>query len=169
MRETPSIVVYGSVCEKLKTLRVAAGIDLGGDAVAGAHEVAVHEAAVQDERLRLGVADAAAELARRPSSILKSTSTRSGAPGTGVVSTSTFSMNGRRWMRCLERSTAVFERYAAFELAHLAAQHLVVDAGRAAESDVAHVHAIARIDEERERDSLVSWFGVGTGSTFANA
>ena len=44
-----------------------------------------------------------------PSSTLKLTSTRSGAPGTGVVSESTFFTYGRRWMRCFERSSAAFE------------------------------------------------------------
>ncbi len=47
-----------------------------------------------------------------PSSILKSTSTRSGAPATGVVSESTFLMYGRRWMRCFERSSAMFDSHA---------------------------------------------------------
>ena len=46
-------------------LRVAAGDELQRDALARAHEVRVHEAAVQHERLRLRVADAAAELARQ--------------------------------------------------------------------------------------------------------
>ncbi len=55
-------------------------------------------------------------------------------------------------MRCLERSTATFESQPPFELTHFAPEHFVVDAVRTGERDVANVDAIARIDEERERD-----------------
>ncbi len=47
-----------------------------------------------------------------PSSTLTSTSTRSGAPATGVFSTSTFFTYGNRWMRCFERSSEVFDSHA---------------------------------------------------------
>ncbi len=44
---------------------------------------------------------------------------------------------------------------AAFQLTHFTSQHFIVDLGHVVENDVAHVHAIARIDEERERELLV--------------
>src|SRR2546430_9232074 len=45
--------------------------------------------------------------------------------------------------------------FRSLELAHLTAQHLVVDAVGAAEADVAHVHAVARVDEEGERHRVI--------------
>src|SRR2546430_5775144 len=50
---------------------------------------------------------------------------------------------------------------AALELAHLTAQHLVVDAVGAAEADVTHVHAVARVDEEGERHRVIGVVGGG--------
>ena len=44
---------------------------------------------------------------------------------------------------------------AAFELAHFAAQRLVVDGGRIVEIDVPHVHPVAGLDEEGDRHGLL--------------
>ena len=49
------------------------------------------------------------------------------------------------------------------ELPHFAAEHLVVDLGDAVEGDVAHVDAVARLDEERQRQFLVGRVTDGGG------
>ena len=136
-------------------LAVAARVEIDRHAAARAEEVRVGVVAAQDERLRLRVTDAAAEL--RGGTFLDFVIDVDEVGGTRHRLGLRLDLLDVR--QPLEALLGTVERGvrepAAFELAHLAAQHFVVDLGHAVERDVAHVDAIARIDEERERQFLV--------------
>ena len=114
----------------------------------------MHEAAVQQDRLRLRIADAAAELPGQAFLDLEvdvHEVRRAGHRGRLDVD---LLDEGQPLQALLRPLDGGVRQVSALHLAHLAAQHLVVDAGRAAEVDVAHVGAAARLHQERERDLL---------------
>jgi hypothetical protein len=128
----------------------------------------VHEIAVEAEFLRLGIADAAAELSRQAFLDVVIDVHQVRAAGTGLVSNSTFSTYGRRCMRSLERSIAEFDSQppSSWRISRRSVSSLIADV---VEIDVPHVNAVARLDEERQRHGLLVVVGVGTGSILANA
>ena len=104
-----------------------------------------------------------------PSSILKFTSTRSGAPLTGVVSKSTFFTYGRRWMSCLERSSEVFDSQppSSWRISRRMTSSLM----RLAPEKVM-LRTYTRLPGSTKKVSdtwCVALSGVGTGSTLAKA
>src|SRR6185436_16406933 len=113
---------------EVERLRIAAGVDFGGDAVAGAHEIRVHEVALQDHRLRLGVTDAAAELTRQAFLDVEVDVDQVGRAG-HLVGLDFDLLDERQALNtllgALHRSV---RQVRAFELAHLAPEYFVVHA-----------------------------------------
>ena len=129
VRETPSIVRVRIGVREAEDLAVLAGVDFGRDAIARAHEVAVHEAAVQQERLRFGVADAAAELARQAFLDLVVDVDEVGRARHRVRLDLDLLDERQALQALLGALDRGVREVAAFHLAHFAAQHVVVDAG----------------------------------------
>ena len=136
-------------------LAVLPGVEIDRDTAASAEEVRVGVVAAEDERLRLRVTDAAAELRGRTFFDFVVDVDEVGGTGDRLG----FRLDLLDVRQALEALLRAIERGvrkpAAFQLAHFTAQHFVVDLGDAVENDVAHVDAVARIDEERERELLV--------------
>ena len=143
--------------------RVTAGVDVGFDPVAPAKEVGVNDVAVEDDALGPRVADTAAERARQALLDLvlhvdEVVAARHG-PGLG------FHLLDERQpaqalLGALERPVG---KEAALHLAHLPAQHLVLDRARAGEADPAHVSPLARVHVEGDRHLLALRVDLGHG------
>ena len=114
----------------------------------------MHEAAVQQDRLRLRVTNAAAELSRQAFLDVVGDVDQVGRARHRIGLD--FDLLDER--QALQADLGTIDRrigeIAAFHLPDLAPEHVVVDAGAAGEADVADVGAIARIDEERQFDFL---------------
>ena len=138
-----------------------ATVQVDGDALTRAEEVGVRVAAVQHELVGLGVTDAAGELRRRAllDLVVHVHQVRGSRHRRGLE------IHALDVRQALDALLGALERGirqpAALELAHLTAQHLVVDAVGAAEADVTHVHAVARVDEEGERHRVIGVVGGG--------
>src|ERR1700722_1754247 len=136
-------------------LAVLAGVDLQRDAIAGTHEVAVDEIAVQAEFLRFGVADAAAELPGQAFLDVEIHVDEIRAARDRLVLDLPLLDIRQPLNALLGALDRRIRQPSAFELAHLAAQRLVVDRSDVVEVDVPDVHAVAGFDEERERHGLL--------------
>ena len=136
-------------------LGIPTGVQVDRDTLARAHEITVGVIAVEDERLRLGVADATAELRRGAFLDLELHIDEVGRTRDGGV----LGFHLLDVRQALQTLLGAFDEHVgqptALELTHFAAQHLVVDLGDAVEHDVAYVHAITRIHEERETHFLL--------------
>jgi hypothetical protein len=151
-------------------LREPTRVQVDRDALAGAHEIAVGVVAVQDERLRLRIADAATQLRGRSFLDLELDVDQVGRARHRLRFRFDPLDVGQALQALLGALDQRVRQPCSLELAHLAPQHFVVDLGDAVEHDVAHVGAVAGIDEERQRNpSWSSLSGVGTGSTLAKA
>jgi len=115
----------------------------------------VHEVAVQAELLRFGVTDAAAELARQSLLDVEVDVHHVGASGDRLV----LELDLLHVRQPLQALLGALDRGvgqpAALELAHFAAQRLVVDRRDVVEVDVPDVDAVARFDEERYGHGLL--------------
>ena len=150
----------------------AAAVDVGREELAGAEDVRLRDRGRQRDASprwrspRRGAARRSASPSR-----CTTTSTWSGLPSTGSVSTVTSPKNAVRSMR--RRESWIFRGVVvrALELAHLAPHHLVARLVVAGDVDAPHVDAPARVDDDAERDGALLLVdgrdGVGVGEGVA--
>ncbi len=123
----------------------------------------MHEVAVQDDRLRLGVADAALELPRHAVLEGEIHVDEIGAARHGDV----LHLDALDVRQSLQEDLGTVDQpvgeISALLLAHFAAQHLVVDLVDPEKIDPPHVDATLGVDEEGDRDFLFLVVEIGHG------
>ena len=147
-------------------LLILAAAQLERHATPRAHEVRVNEVAAERNAERLGEAEAAAELPRQPFLDLEvDVDQIRTARHRRRLRLDLFDV-GQLLQRQLRTLDQVVREITALELAHLAAEDLVIDVVGTVEVDAANVNAIARIDEERDRGLFGFLVELGHGAHF---
>src|SRR5690606_37766447 len=135
-------------------LGVAAGVEVQRNAIAGPKEVRVHNTAVQNDLLRLGITDAATELSWHPVFDREVDVDQVRTAGHGDVLHFDILDEGQPLQANLGTVHEAIRQESAFRLSYLAPQHLIVDFVDSRKIDAPHIHPAPGIDEEGNRGFL---------------